>query len=475
MRKECRSVPAIILINLPGESVRTPEEHCGIAYLHAYLKSNKIDATILDAYALRLSINETFSIVEKWILARPKLGRVWVGISPFVTSHDNFVWLGEKIHEEFPNVTIIAGGHYACLNKEHMLAIFSWLDGIIVGEGEQTLLQVVQGKINTPGYFSRQTKDHFIPRPRITDLDKLPNQTRYLTPAQLSGQPFALSTSRGCYGNCKFCSIASFYKCNSPNIKQTSRSAESVYDEIMFLHKKYGAVNFKIIDDNFFRVDGDNFLRILSNKLRDKNFSFRLSSRPDDINDERAMLLSQMGVKIIALGVESANENLLKWINKGTCVQDSIEAVETLDRHDIACLANFIMFLPIMSLDELSQNYEFVRQLSKKAIFHRLDSHLWLRATDPIATELIEEGLSDGYGFPYIVYRYRYESVARIYAKFAQYCIVDMKKYYSHVDRLMAHGVIGFEGDFQLYQQIIKRDLDVLGQLIQYERELQTI
>ena len=27
-----------------------------------------------------------------------------------------------------------------------------------------------------------------------------------------------------------------------------------------------------------------------------------------------------------------------------------------------------------------------------------------------------------------------------------------MKKYYSHVDRLMAHGVIGFEGDFQLYQ-----------------------
>ena len=39
----------VLLINLPGESVRKPEEHCGLAFLKAYLDERDICTDILDA------------------------------------------------------------------------------------------------------------------------------------------------------------------------------------------------------------------------------------------------------------------------------------------------------------------------------------------------------------------------------------------------------------------------------------------
>ena len=125
------------------------------------------------------------------------------------------------------------------------------------------------------------------------NLDQLPFQTRYLTLQQLEGQPFSITTSRGCYGECSFCSISSFYKTNTYNLKQTYRSAKSVSKEIHELVKKYHINNLKIVDDNFFRNNSNTFLIELIELLSDLNISFRISARPNDITQERAVLLKK--------------------------------------------------------------------------------------------------------------------------------------------------------------------------------------
>ena len=205
------------------------------------------------------------------------------------------------------------------------------------------------------------------------NLDQLPFQTRYLTLQQLEGQPFSITTSRGCYGECSFCSISSFYKTNTYNLKQTYRSAKSVSKEIHELVKKYHINNLKIVDDNFFRNNSNTFLIELIELLSDLNISFRISASPNDITQERAVLLKKMGVAVVAIGVESANEESLQLFNKGIKVESSERAIEHLKNNQITCLANFIMFDPIIDIDGISENCKFVERHIEDSIFHRIN------------------------------------------------------------------------------------------------------
>ena len=235
----------VLLINLPGESVRKPEEHCGLAFLKAYLEARDICTDILDAYAKRLSIPECLSYIMEWL---KQDDNCYIGISPFVTSHENFIIVGEYIKRISPSAIVFAGGHYASLNKEYLLRTYGWLDAIIVGEGEISLYEMLTNpfNVNVAGVYRRGLEDKFIKRERIKNLDVLPFQARYLTPNELEGQPFAITTSRGCYGECSFCSISSFYKLNDC-IKQTFRSPQSVSAEIHRLVDDYNISSLKIV------------------------------------------------------------------------------------------------------------------------------------------------------------------------------------------------------------------------------------
>jgi radical SAM superfamily enzyme YgiQ (UPF0313 family) len=254
------------------------------------------------------------------------------------------------------SIEIIAGGHFASLNKEYIMSKCSWLDAIIVGEGELSLYEYTT-KYTTEntikGVYNRHSK--FIPRERIVDLDTLPFQTRYLTLNELNGQPFSLYTSRGCYGECSFCSISSFYQTNTKEIKQTFRSADSVANEINSIYNNYGCKVIKIIDDNFFRCRSNEFIIDLIRSIKDLPISFRLFARPNDITEERGKLLKQLNVKVLAIGVESTHEESLKLFNKGIDLNDSIKAINILKSNEITCLANFIMFTPIIDIINLKK------------------------------------------------------------------------------------------------------------------------
>lgn len=458
----------LLLINLPGDSIRKPEEHCGLAFLKAFIEKNKIETEILDAYALRLDLQETLIKLNNWI-EKNKNDILFIGISPFVTSHNSFVTVGEFIRRQEKYCYIFAGGHYASLNKEFLINKYKWLDAIIVGEGELTLLEFIFKGLNknVPGLYIGQSKEEFIQRERIKNLDELPFQSRYLSLNQLDGQPMAITTSRGCYGDCSFCSISSFYKMNG-EIKQTFRSANLVAKEIQMLVKNYGITSLKIVDDNFFRDNSDSFLEELSNKIENLKLSIRLSARPNDITENRARLLKKMGATIIGIGAESADEKSLEFFNKGIGIDSSDKAIELLNKNEITCLVNYIMFNPIIDLKGLEKNLRFVDKYKNDAVFHRINSHLWIRSTDPLVFKLIDSGLCDNSGFPYVECRYADKNVYQIMKLFDKWCNHNMNKYYENVDILMAKGIIGNEKYEKVYRKILYEDIKVLYELIKF-------
>ena len=459
----------VLLINLPSESVRKPEEHCGLAFLKAYLDEREICTDILDAYAKRMSITECLQRINEWI---DKGDDCYIGISPFVTSHENFVTVGEYIKSVRPSVIVFAGGHYASLNKEYLLKTYNWLDAIIVGEGEISLYEMLAKPFeeNVAGVYKRSHEDNFIKRDRIKKLDVLPFQARYLTPDELEGQPFAITTSRGCYGECSFCSISSFYKLNGC-IKQTFRSPQSVSREIHGLVDKYHISSLKIVDDNFFRDKTDDFLDDLVNELADVDISFRLSARPNDITEYRAKKLRELGATVIGIGAESAHEDSLRLFNKGIDISYSDKAIKYLSDNGITCLVNFIMFNPIIDIDGVLENCLFVEKHKNESLFHRINSHLWIRATDPIVDKFVELGLCDRQGFPYIQCRYKYEEIIRLRNIYDIWCNHNMVEYYVYADVLMANGIAGNEHIYENYKKMLEQDIEILKCLVMMSKE----
>jgi len=458
----------LLLINLPGESVRKPEEHCGLAFLKAYISQQGISAEIFDAYAKRRSMTEVKDFVHNWIKSNEAY-KLYIGISPFVTSHDNFVELGTYIKEISAKTCVFAGGHYASLNKEYLIQHYNWLDAIIVGEGEISLheMLVSSAEENIPGVFKRGYEKNFIRRRRIDDLDSLPFQDRYLDISDLEGQPFAITTSRGCYGECNFCSISSFYKLNDER-KQTYRSAGSVSKEIHELVDKYGVNSIKIVDDNFFRDKSDTFLEQLVKLLSDISVTFRLSARPNDITEYRAVKLKQMGATVIGIGAESAHKESLKLFNKGIDISYSDKAIKYLNAQNITCLVNFIMFNPIIDINGVWENVHFVEAHADDSLFHRINSHLWIRATDPIVEDLVNYGLCERKGFPYIECQYKNKDIVKLREIFDIWCNHNMHKYYEYADVLMAVGINNNEEIYQKYRLMLHQDIEILKTLLSF-------
>lgn len=458
---------SVLLINLPGESIRKPEEHCGLAFLKAFLNQKGIKTDILDAYAQRLDLDECKQKITEWM--KNNQGKIhYIGISPFVTSYNSFVEIGIFSKAMEQSCIVFAGGHFASLNKEYLMSSCRWLDAIIVGEGEISTFEFISNdrSINIPGVYCRQYENMFIQRERIENLDELPFQERYLSLTELEGQPMAITTSRGCYGECSFCSISSFYKLNSCNLKQTYRSAQSVSSEIHELVDLYKISSLKIVDDNFFRNTNDDFLKELVTLLKDVKVTFRLSARPNDITAARAELLKKMGAVIVGIGVESADEKSLKIFNKGIPISDSERAIKYLTDNEILCLANFIMFNPIIDVVGVKKNCAFVKKHVQDSVFHRINSHLWIRSTDPIVKKLTKMELCKQKGFPYVECDYKHEDVLQIRRIFDLWCNHNMSDYYRYADVLMANGKIGYEAVYNKYKKMLEQDVYILERVI---------
>lgn len=467
---------AVTLVNLPTTSIRRPAEHSGLASMHAFLNQSGVNVEIIDSYAENKDLEDCWSKIEKRIMQLPNM---IIGFTPFVTSVAELLYIGEKIKNKYPKVFVIIGGHFATFHKEYLLNNYSWLDAVIVGEGELTLLEYSYSPIkeDIPGVMRRNTR--FIPRARIKELDMLPFQTRYLSPEKLKDEPMSIVTGRGCYAACTFCSIPSFYKTNS-GPAQTARSVHHIVNEIKELLEKYNKTSFKIVDDSFFRIsDKDNlFLYDLVSEIKkiNKNLIFRLSARPNDITNESARLLKEMGTSVVAIGGESAHEDSLTLFNKRITVNDTRRAANILRQSGIAVLMNFITFDPILDLQGLKENLQFIKEHASFCIFHRINSHLWLRATDPILKNLVDLGLVTGdvNSFPYVPYKYQHNEVFIVKKYFDYHCSKNMKDYYDVVERLMAPNEPQSKALWEKYYQYMVDDINILEQLI-YKMEMGTL
>ncbi|MBN1351035.1 radical SAM protein [candidate division KSB1 bacterium] len=362
----------IVLVDpAPPSKICEPYEHLGLCYLSSCLTREGHYVRIISSVLESLSIS---GIINSILAAKPQL----IGFSLKECFAARAFKIINGIRSRGCNAPVVLGGHYATFNQFEILRDFSAVNFIVRGEGEYTLNELAAAIDSGNAFesiaglsFRRNGSIMENPeRAKIADLDTLPYPDRSQTPQVLQqGGMIDLSGSRGCYANCSFCSIQSFYKASAgPNYRQ--RSVKNIVDEIERLVEKFGRHQFKFIDDQFFAPGnrGKQQAREFADELfrRQLKISFQFSCRVSEISRDLMAHLKSAGLSRVFIGVESAHQRGLDTFNKGTTVEQNRRALDTLDSLGINYIVAMILTDAFTTWDELNQNLSFLDQLKPR-------------------------------------------------------------------------------------------------------------
>jgi len=263
-----------------------------------------------------------------------------VGISCCTPNIINGHYIANLAKQSNPDILTVVGGPHVSAIPERTLLEFSSFDIAVIGEGEQTLVDVCRNFDSTleslksiPGLAFRNKGKIFKTAQRllISDLDTLPFPSRESLPLQLyrgqSHRGFSrdylkiteLMTSRGCPGKCLFCASEVTM---GESIR--FRSAENIADELSQCAKQFGFNHFIILDDTFTL----NLPRLeeICKTFKDLGVSWSCNSRVWPISKKILTLMVKSGCLGITFGVESGSPRILKLVNKNITIQQVKDA-----------------------------------------------------------------------------------------------------------------------------------------------------
>lgn len=252
--------------------------------------------------------------------------------TPVVKLHWEII---KRLKDELPETTLVLfGDHVTALPEESMNN--SPVDFILTGGDYDFLLLNLVGHIESgnpleKGFWYRENGNPASTGPFALDhdLNELPPIDRELTMWRLYGEhlfkrsPNTYTMSgRDCwYARCTFCSWTTLY----PRFRV--RRSESVLDEIGYLIDEYGIK--EIFDDTgTFPAGGwlDRFCRGMIDRGYSEKIEISCNARVGAQTGEEFELMKKAGFRLLKFGLESANQETLDRLRKGTTVQTIIDS-----------------------------------------------------------------------------------------------------------------------------------------------------
>ncbi len=346
-------------------------ESLALGYLAAYLRKNSYEVRIVDASLEGLKLNEA---KEKILNLAKKEFPIIIGFTiADMTFIESSIETIEFLKEHGVNSHVTMGGHAPTFNYKEVMELCPSLDSVICHEGEIALLELANALSENREWRTIQNlayKDfdgsikRNSPLPLIHDLDSLPFPSRDYLPyvrTYLTDKGIVpMTSSRGCYNNCGFCSIRGFYGPPEGPLWR-ARSVDNIIGEINSLMQVYPDIKeIVFVDDLFLGHPKERINRLFSFKeaLQKHNIRiiFSISDRVDNINDEVGKLWHEIGVRQILIGLESGNQEILDKLNKGITLQQQKTALEILNKYDIDPTPSFINFTPWSTLENVKEN-----------------------------------------------------------------------------------------------------------------------
>lgn len=357
----------VVLVNPPLRTANARLEHLGLAYLAAALRRVGIATQIVDGIVSRTGIR---GVVDTVVEAAPRL----VGITAMQPQGRALIAIAEGVRRKLPGVHVTAGGHFPTFCYDQLFRDVPALDSLVRGEGDAVFVDLVQRVLagedwrGLPGVSFRQdgTVISNPPGPLLANLDDLPFPARDTAAMSLARYGrLCVSTSRGCYMKCTFCSVRAFYATQSgPGWRP--RSPENVVEEMAILARDYECTRFRFNDDTFIGPGAKGIERahaIADEMLRrGLRCQFEILCRADNVERELMRHLQEAGLSTVALGIESGSQRQLDRYRKGTTIEDNRRAIAVLRDLGIECRCFLVTFDPDSTPAEFLETLRFMAE-----------------------------------------------------------------------------------------------------------------
>ena len=250
--------------------------------------------------------------------------------------------LADEIHAKTDARVLIGGIHASALPKEALMHA----DQVITGEGENVILDVVEGRITKKIVAG-------VPSSNLDSLP-LPDYSILKTPCDCAN----VMTTRGCTHCCTFCTTSRMFE------PYRQRSVDSVIDEI----RRYKEMGFRYMnfeDDNF-TADKERAKEICRRMIAE-NLIFKETfffGRTDMAEDEELLdLLSKAHLNRVLIGIESLNQDALDEIHKGQRPADIKKAAQRCRQYKIRLIASLVLGIDSDTREDIRKAVEFVKEM----------------------------------------------------------------------------------------------------------------
>jgi len=294
------------------------------------------------------------------------------GITATTYTRFEAVKIARYLKSVYSNSLIIAGGVHFMYCAEDTLKNISEIDIVVRGEGEITIVELVnaisEGKSleNVTGITYRINNNIVTNKEQeiFEDLDSLPlylnfNYEEY--PEYLFGytdhvRAISIMTSRGCPYKCIFCSKA--------GMKYRLRNVKNVVDEMEVLKDKFNIEGLNFLDLTF--TANPNHVRALCQEMIDRkiNLKWWCESRAN-IPLELLENMKKAGCVSLVVGVESGSPDIISKISKNISIQEVINFCKRCNKLDIFVQPYFMYSHPDETEKDLEKTLALIDELEQ--------------------------------------------------------------------------------------------------------------
>ncbi|HQP99810.1 MAG TPA: radical SAM protein [bacterium] len=382
-----------------------------LAYATGMVEREGFDTRLVDCPANGMDDDAVLSLIRSW---QPEI----VFIDTSTPSAESDLDLAQTIQRQFPETWVFPVGTHVTATYEETLRTYPDLRGVCLGEYDETVMELCKRKarsedlVGTPGTaivnptptLSGQGRSNetgtinttltlpnlgegssdFSPkiggneegidlvvqhRDKIKDLDSLPWVSQvYRKHLRIEDYFYSITrhpvitiiTGRGCPFHCMFC----LYPQVMHGHQYRTRSPQSVAGEFEYIRQEIPSVREVFIEDDTFTVDKNRTRAICEELIRSGNRLPWTANARTDVDLETLSIMKRAGCRLLCVGFESADNEVLKGMHKGQNSDRGICFREDARRAGIMIHGCFLLGGPGETRESLETTFQYATKLS---------------------------------------------------------------------------------------------------------------
>jgi hopanoid biosynthesis associated radical SAM protein HpnJ len=276
----------------------------------------------------------------------------------------------EELKKRYPKLLIGFVGAHAAVLPEQTLNTSQAIDFVARKEFDFTLNDVAEDKpfetIRGISYRHNGQIVHNPERELIKNMDDLPFvvdvykrdlQIEKYFIGYLQHPYISLYTGRGCPAQCTFC----LWPQTIGGHRYRTRSPEHVFQEMKRARELFPQVKEFFFDDDTFTAHLPR-AREIAKKLGTLGITWSCNSRAN-VNYKTLKILKDNGLRLLLVGYESGNQQILDNIKKGIRIDEAREFTKNCHKLGIIIHGTFILGLPGETRETIQQTMRFACEL----------------------------------------------------------------------------------------------------------------